>query len=102
MSLCVFPIEILPCKTMCFFQIMFSVILAAYTSLGHALFGSLVVTYSDLWHSLMGVTALLAGSYDVPEFQNQATSLAANVYMFTFCVFGIGFLTAYVSAYYFS
>lgn len=76
---------------------MFCVILAAYTSIGHLLFGAMATTFRDLWSSLLGVTALLTGSYNFPEFQSQGQTTVASVYMFSFCVFGMGFLASYVS-----
>ena len=76
---------------------MFCVILAAYASMGHILFGTMVMTFRDIWSSLLGVTALLTGNYHFPEFQNEGQTIAGNLYTFTFCVFGIGLLTSYVS-----
>ncbi|KAL4222250.1 Polycystic kidney disease [Mactra antiquata] len=77
---------------------MFCVILSAYSCLGRALFGNLIATFSDFWHSIMGVTSLITGSYRIPEFQSNQSSITANVFLFTFCVFGIGFLTSYMVA----
>ncbi|XP_053373889.1 polycystic kidney disease 1 like 1-like isoform X2 [Mercenaria mercenaria] len=80
------------------FFAMFCVILAAYTSMGHILFGSMVMTFRDTWSSLLGVTALLTGNYDFPDFQSEGQTVVANVYLFTFCVFGIGLFTSYMIA----
>ncbi|XP_052246841.1 polycystic kidney disease 1 like 1-like [Dreissena polymorpha] len=76
----------------------FCVLLAAYSSLGHQLFGCMSLTFRDLWSSLLGVTALLSGRKIQWQRQNGVLPVGTDMFLLMISTFGTGIMVAYMVA----
>lgn len=76
---------------------MFSLVLVAYSSLGHLLFVSMATAFHDFWSSMLWVTVLLLGKNIKPQYDSERQIAGVWVFIFMAVVFGCGLMTAYVS-----
>ncbi|KAK7500822.1 hypothetical protein BaRGS_00008066 [Batillaria attramentaria] len=75
-------------------MLMFLVIIAAYSSLGSALFASVSFSMRSVWSATLAVTALSTGIYSAPELLGDGMPWFDILALF-FYIFGAGLLTAY-------
>jgi len=71
-------------------------LLIAYTSWGVALFRPVAFSFSDYWLGLMTVTGYLTGAISYGELEPWMP-FWGGVYIVSFTIICLGFLTAYVS-----
>ncbi|XP_052802584.1 uncharacterized protein LOC128232845 isoform X2 [Mya arenaria] len=77
---------------------LFSILLLAFSSLGHLVFGAMTMTFRDLWTSLFGVVTLMSGRNVKWGAVNREQSTGASLFVFIVCVFGMGILLSYALA----